>query len=178
VKKPFVTLSSAVAWSSPWYNVRQDKILLPNGVEGTYNVVQKNDAVWIVPVTPNGDIVLIHTYRYTVDDWCWEVPAGNIEEGQTPQEAAAVELAQEAGGVAKSWEYIGRFYPANGICNAVGHIFLARGVTLSNTAHEPAEVMTVHRVSRAEALAMARDGRISDGPSALALLLCAGKLDA
>lgn len=177
MKKPFVTLSSAVVWSSPWYNVRQDRILLPNGVEGTYNVVQKNDAVWIVPVTPNREIVLIHTYRYTVDDWCWEVPAGNIEEGQTPQEAAAVELAQEAGGTAESWEYIGRFYVANGICDEVGHIFLARGVTLNETAHEPAEVMTVYRFSRAQALAMAQDGRISDGPSALALLLCAGKID-
>ena len=177
MQKPFVTLSSAVVWSSPWYSIRQDKILLPDGEEGTYNIVQKNDAVWIVPALESGDIVLIHTYRYTVDDWCWEVPAGNVEVGQTPQEAAVAELAQEVGGQAESWEYIGRFYLANGICDEVGHIFLARGVTLSATAHEPAEVMTVHRFSRAEALAMAQDGRISDGPSALALLLCANKLD-
>ena len=61
-------------------------------------------------------------------------------------------------------------------CNEVGHIFLATDVTAGDTHHEAAEVMHVHRLPVGRALAMARAGEISDGPSALALLLCADRL--
>ncbi|MCB8944553.1 MAG: hypothetical protein H6658_12455 [Ardenticatenaceae bacterium] len=66
MKKPYQTLSSRIAWSSPWYRIRQDEIITPNGQPGVYNVVEKEAAVWIVPVLANGDVVLIYNYRYTV----------------------------------------------------------------------------------------------------------------
>lgn len=66
MKKPFQTLSSRTAWSCPWYRVRQDEIRLPDGQTAVYNVVEKPEAVWIIPVTADGEIVLIRTYRYTV----------------------------------------------------------------------------------------------------------------
>lgn len=174
--RPFQTVTSRIVWTCPWYRVRQDAILTPDGRPGEYNVIEKADAVWIVPVTAEGQIVMVYQYRYTIDEWCWEVPAGSLEEGQTAEEAARLELQQEVGGVAQQLSYIGRFYLANGICNEAGHIFLATGVTLGETRHEPAEAMSVHRMTVATALAMARAGQISDGPSALALLLCADRL--
>ncbi len=176
--RPFQTLSSRIVWACPWYRVRQNAIITPDGRPGEYNVIEKADAVWIVPVTPQGEIVMVYQYRYTIDTWCWEVPAGSLETGQTLEEAARLELWQEVGGVAARLEYIGRFYLANGICNEVGHIFLATGVVLGEPRHEPAEVMSVHRHPAAKALDMARSGQISDGPSALALLLCADRLAA
>ncbi|MCA9945839.1 MAG: hypothetical protein KC449_20290 [Anaerolineales bacterium] len=66
MKRPFKTISSRIAWSCPWYAVRQDEILLPDGSQGVYNTVTKPTAVWILPVTPQGEIVLCHSYRYTV----------------------------------------------------------------------------------------------------------------
>lgn len=177
-ERPFRTLSSRVAWSCPWYRVRQDDIVMPNGRQGVYHVIEKADAVWIVPLTTRGQVVMVRQYRYTIDDWCWEVPAGSLEPGQTVEEAARKELLEEAGGVAESFEYFGRFYLANGICNEVGHIFLATGVILGPTRHEAAEVMEVHLFPIEQALSMAREGRITDGPSALALLLCAERLTA
>lgn len=175
---PFKTLSTRVAWSCPWYAVRQDEITLPNGQRGEYNVIEKTDAVWIVPVTSAGEIVLVYHYRYTVDDWCWEIPAGGIHPGQSPQEAAVAELREEIGGTAVTLTPLGRFYTANGICNEAGHFFLAQGVTLGRPHHEPAEVMEIHPTPAAEALRMARAGEISDAPSVLALLLCAPLLPA
>jgi 8-oxo-dGTP pyrophosphatase MutT (NUDIX family) len=176
--RPFKTLSSRIAWACPWYRVRQDEIITPDGQPGIYHVVEKADAVWIVPVTLDGRIAMVYQYRYTVDDWCWEIPAGSVKPGQTLEDTVHEELHEEVGGEADELAYVGRFYLANGICNEVGHNFLATGVILSEPHHEAAEVMHVHRLPLAEALQMARSGQISDGPTALALLLCADRLAA
>lgn len=176
--RPFQTIASRIAWECPWYRVRQDDILTPDGRPGVYNVIEKADAVWIVPVTAAGEVLMVYQYRYTVDEWCWEVPAGSVKPGQTREEAAREELREEVGGEGGELTYISRAFLANGICNEVGHFFLATGVAVGPTHHEAAEVMHVHRLPIATALRMARAGEISDGPTALALLLCAGQLEA
>lgn len=139
-------------------------------------MVQHDGAVWIVPLTTSGQIVLLNHYRYTVQDWCLELPAGGLREGETPEEVARKELREEIGGRAQCWSYVGQFYTSNGISNEVAHIFLATGVTLHETSHEPAEVMEIHPVPLDEALRMAHANEISDGPSALALLLSEPRL--
>jgi ADP-ribose pyrophosphatase len=158
--------------------VRQDAILTPDGHPGTYNTVEKRDAVWILPVTVDGRIPLLYHYRYTIDDWCWEIPAGSVENGRTLEETARLELLEEVGGVAQSLEYIAPYYLANGICNERGHFFLATGVALGAPAHEAAEVIEIHLHAIADVLAMTQAHQITDGPSALAILLCADRLRA
>ncbi|MCB8944518.1 MAG: NUDIX hydrolase [Ardenticatenaceae bacterium] len=176
--KPFRTISSRIAWSCPWYNIRQDEIITPDGQPGIYNVVQTPGAVWIIPVTPTKEIALIYSYRYTVDTWCYEIPAGGIKPGQSPKEAAQAELLEEVGGAAKTIEYFARFYTMNGIGDEEAHIFLATGVTLGKVQHEPTEVIQIHLKPIDEVLRMAQANEISDGPSALAILLCAERLKA
>ncbi len=175
---PFKTVASRIAWSCPWYRVRQDEIITPDGRPILYNVIEKADAVWIVPITTQGQLAMVHQFRHTVGEWCLEVPAGSVKPGQTIEEAAREELCEEVGGAAESLDYIGRFFMANGICNEVGHVFLAAGVVLGDPRHESAEVMSIILKTPDEALHMAQTGKISDGPSALALLLCAGRLAA
>jgi ADP-ribose pyrophosphatase len=175
---PIKTLSQKVVWSCPWYSVRRDEILLPDGRSGVYNVVQKEAAVWILPVTLEKQVVLIRSYRYTVGDWCWEIPAGSLKTGQDAAEAARAELAEEVGGRAQQLEYLGQSYMANGICDEIGHFFLATGVALGEPDHEAAEVIEVHLKSIAEVLQMARSNEINDAPSALVILLCADRLEA
>jgi len=174
---PFKTLSSRIAWSCPWYSIRQDDIIMPDGKQGVYNVVEHPGAVWIIPVTPDGKIVLINSYRYTVDEWCIEIPAGGIKSDQSLAEAARAELMEEVGGTAVTLEKVAQFYTMNGIGNEVAHIFLATGVTLGPTNHESAEVLELRPTPIEEALRMARSNEVSDGPSALALLLCTDKLN-
>lgn len=174
--KPFKTTKQEIVWSCPWYAVRQDEIVLPNGEPGVYNTITKGPAVWILPVTAHGEIVLLWQYRYTVDDWVWEIPAGSVKPGQTIEEAAREELLEEIGGTAGQLDYLGQSYMANGICDEVGHFFLATHVTLGTPAHEPAEVMQIHTKPVAEVLEMVANGRITDAPSALVILMCQSRL--
>jgi ADP-ribose pyrophosphatase len=169
--QPYQTLGSKIVWSSPWYALRQDQIRLPDGSEGTYTIVEKPDAVWVVPVTAGGEIVLIWHYRYTVDRWFWEIPAGNIPDGCSPEKAARRELLEEIGGVAESLRLVAHFYTMTGIGTEAAHVFLATGVTLGKAHREPTEVMEIRTFPAVRVLEMAREGKIDDGPSALALLL-------
>ncbi len=177
--KPFKQLDTKIAWSCDWYHIRQDKIQLPDGSIGQYNIVEKSPAVWVLPITPDKQIVLVQQYRYTVNDICWELPAGSVKPGQTLEEAAREELHEEVGGTTeKPLIYGGQFYTANGITNEVSHYFLALDVMLSEPAHEPAESIKVHTKSIAEVLQMAHNHQITDGPSALILLLAESRLRA
>lgn len=168
---PITTLDSRRAWECPWYAVRQDRILLPGDVEGVYNVVEMHDAVWIVPVTSDGQIVLLWHYRYPLKAWGWELPSGRVEDGQTPDDAARRELAEEAGGTGADWRFLMRVPTMKGISDEYAHLYCAVGVTLGTTHHEAAEVITVHTFPIAQVMAMARAGEISDAISVLALLL-------
>jgi ADP-ribose pyrophosphatase len=174
---PYQTLSSRLLWTSPWYSLREDQVRFPDGSQGVYTVVEKRDAVWVVPALADGRLVLIRNYRYTVGEWLWEVPAGGIEPGIAPQEMARRELAEEVGGQAQSLEEVARFYTMPGIGDEVAHIFLARGVALGEPRHEPSEVMERHAFPLSAVLSMIHRGELADGPSALAVLLCLPHLE-
>jgi len=159
-------------WQSPWYNLRQDRLRTAEGHEFTYTIVDHPGAVWIVPVTRQGQVVLIRSYRYPVDDWCYEVPAGGLSPGLTPEEVARRELLEEVGGTAADLRHVGHFYTSNGISNEVAYVYFASGVELGEAQPEPTELMEIRLVPVGEALRMAHEGEITDGPSALALLWC------
>lgn len=170
--RPYTTCSSHYLWESRWYNVRQDQLRARDGSELTYTVVEKPGAVWIVPVTPDGQMVLIDQYRYAVDAWCLEVPAGNVEPGVDAAAMAARELSEEIGGTAAQIVHITDFFTMNGIGNEIAQVFLALGVTLGEAHRETTEHIALRTVPVDEALHLARAGAIKDGPSALAILLC------
>jgi ADP-ribose diphosphatase len=168
---PITRIDSRRAWECAWYGVRQDRIRLPDGGEGVYNVLEHPDAVWIVPVTTAGEIVLIHHFRYPLQQWNWEVPSGSITSGESPLQAAQRELREEAGGAAANWRFLMRLSTMNGIGTEYANLFLATGVTLGATAHEPAEVMAIHPLPAPEVIRRARAGEINDVVSVLAVLL-------
>ena len=168
---PITPIESRRAWECRWYGVRQDRIRLPNGSEGEYNVVELPDAVWVLPMTAAGEIVLLYHYRYPLGTWGWELPSGSISPGDTPLATAQRELLEEAGGTAAEWRFLMKASTMKGIGTEYAHLYLASSVTLGATDHEPAEVMTVHTLPVEQVLAMARAGEIHDAISVLALLL-------
>lgn len=167
---PIQTLNSHTAFSCRWYSVRKDAVLFPDGKQGEYNVVDVIPCIFVVPVTPAGDIVLIRHYRHTLKQWVWEIPAGGIEE-QSRDETVIAELREEIGGVASHVSYLGEFFPSNGFSNEIAHLYVAWNVTLGEQQLESAEVITVHPTPLDQVLEMIHTNQLKDAPSALAILL-------
>ncbi|MEA3335409.1 MAG: GrpB family protein [Chloroflexota bacterium] len=160
---------------SHWHNLRQDQVRLPAGQKITFTYQEHPGFITVVPLTSDGQVVMIRSYRYTVDDWCWEMPAGGLGDnaGLPPEEVARQELLQEAGATCVEMCNIGWFYSMNGTADARCTIFLAVGVALNGDQQlEATEQIEVQLVPVEKALQMARDGRMTDGDSALALLRC------
>lgn len=168
--RPFRVTSSHIAWACPWYRVRQDQLLLPDGHTAVYNVIEKPDAVYVLPFTSAGDIVLIRTYRHTIGQWSWELPAGNIQPGQTPQDAAVAELREEIGGVSNQWQLVGDFFAGNGTCDEKTTLFVARDVRLSAPSHEQMEFIEIHTLDTAVVQRMVQANEITDAVTVLAIL--------
>jgi ADP-ribose pyrophosphatase len=172
-EEPIKTLESRVVYTNdPWYQLRKDRIELPDGSLGQYTVIERPGGVWILPLLKDGRIVLIRNYRHTIKGWLWEIPAGGLKDGIPPEEMARRELSEEIGGEAESLTLAARFYTMPGVGDELAHVYLARGVTLGEAHLEPTEIMERHILELDSVQQMIYDGTLMDGPSALAVLLC------
>jgi ADP-ribose pyrophosphatase len=171
--EPYHTFKSHIAWHNLYYAVREDTVRYPDGSMGSYAVVEKAPAVYIVPLLDVAHMVLIHTYRYPLRRWQWEVPAGAVEPGSSLEESARAELLQEIGGRAETLLPIGSFATMPGFGVEQAHVFLAHQVTLSLPQLEASEAIERHIVPVKRALHMALYGQMEDGPSSLAVLRAA-----
>lgn len=167
-------LSTEYPFDYHMFRIRRDRVRWPDGQVRPYAYIEADGAVWVVPVTADGQVILIHQFRYTIDDWCWEVVAGGFHDFDgSPLELAQRELAEEIGGSSDDWLLVGSFRPGVSTIDEICHIVLARNVRLDREPHrEPGEIIEVHTVPLERALKMAYSGEMMDGHSAFALLRC------
>ena len=171
-------LESEVLDESLFSKVYRDKIDC-DGRKITYTYLKSPGAVFVVPVTEEGKFVLIKNYRWTVDEACWEVPAGIVADRKDmPFDAIAKdEMYEEAGCVGGEFHSLGKVFSANGIVNITLHLFLAVNVKRVKSAPEAGEkILEVKEVTRAELETMLDTNQISDGDSVMILLLALRKL--
>ena len=167
-------LATEYPYTYHMFRVREDQVRWPDGHIGPYAYIQATGAVWVVPVTIEGEVILIRQFRYTIDAWSWEVPAGGFHDfSGSPLELARRELAEEVGGTSDDWLHVGSYRPGVSIMDKICHILLARDVRLDREpSREPSEIIEVHLVPPERALEMAKNGEMVDGHSALAILRC------
>lgn len=168
-------LGSKTRFENNICRLREDEVELEGGKKMEYAYIERDEAVIIVPVTPAGEVVLLKQYRYPVDEWCLEVPAGGTHDtgSESLEEVARKELREEVGGTAKSLTYVDFFYSANSMSDEKCHVFLALGVELKKKPNtEASESIQIQLLVAEKAVELARSGAIKTGPCALALLLC------
>jgi len=165
--------SSQLVTGSQWRAVIEDRLLTDDGRYTGYTYLAVPRAVLVVPVTDSGELVLVRRYRHPVRDWTLEIPAGSVEDGETPIEAAERGLAEGIGGAAREWRHLTTFYSSSAYVSLRSEVFLATGVLLERPPPEQDEDVSVVILPVSEALERARAGALRDGQTALALLLAA-----
>jgi rSAM/selenodomain-associated transferase 1 len=158
---------------SPWRAVVHDRLRRQDGGRTGYAYLAVPRAVFVVPVTDAGELVLVRQYRHPVRDWTLEVPAGSVEDGEPPLDAARRELLEEVGGRAADWRHLGSFYSSSAHLSLRSDAYLATEVVLGRSSPELGEELATVRVPAGEAIARARAGGFVEGQTALAILLAA-----
>ena len=169
------TLDSRAVHQGRAFRTVQDRVRLPNGREATMDVVRHASSVILVPLPEPERVILVRQYRYAVDRWIWELPAGNVEPGEDPEAAARRECAEETGWTAESAERIGAFYPTPGYCDELMIFYRLTGLTsVSDLALDADEVLEPQVFTLDAARRMVAEAPVADMKTALGLGLLDG----
>src|SRR5436190_15618644 len=122
------TLNSERVYTGKVFNVDRDHVKMPNGRATTVDIVRHSRSVVIIPVPEPGKIVLIRQFRYPVKRVLWEVPAGSVDEGETPVDAARRECHEEIGLVPATLVRLAALYPTPGYCDEEMIFFRVSGL--------------------------------------------------
>lgn len=144
---------------------------MPDGEVVSRDLIHYAGAAVILPVLPDGRIVLIRNYRFAVEERLWELPAGMLEEGEPPEACAARELIEETGYTAGRIEKLGAFYTGPGTTDENMHSFLATDLTDGKQDLERYEDIAVEIVPDETVREMVCSGEIHDGKTIATLAL-------
>ena len=151
---------------------------MPDGRCSEFEIIRHPGGAAILPVLADGRILLIRQFRPAVEAMVYEIPAGRLEPGETPQSCAERELSEEAGYVAREVLTLGSFWSTVGFCDERVYLFLGRELTSVARQLEPDEVIDLCPMSLEEALQKLDSGEVLDSKTQLALLhyrrLCHG----
>ncbi len=153
-----------------------DRVRFPNGREGELEVVRHAGAAAMVPLADDGRVLLIRQYRYAPGEWLYEVPAGTLAPGESPEACAHRELIEEAGHSARELVPLGWIWTTPGFTDEKIWLYLARGLAPAAQNLDEDETLTVEPTPFDDAVAMAESGAMVDAKSCCALLRAAALL--
>jgi len=153
-------------------------VINPKGGPGIYGKVHfRNKAIGIIPLDDDLNTWLVGQYRFTLDEYSWEIPMGGGPIDVNILESAKRELKEETGLSACEWTEILRIHTSNSVTDEEGFVFLAQGLTEGETDFDLTEDIAIKKLPFADSLRMVIDGLITDSLSMAGILSVARRLD-
>jgi ADP-ribose pyrophosphatase len=162
-------ISGEEVYAGGFLHVHRDVVRLPDGSQTAREYIRHPGAVGIVALPGDGNVLLVRQHRYPHRRDFIEIPAGKLEPDEPALETGKRELLEETGYVAARWSLLGVIHNAIAYSDEAIELYLARGLTLRAQALDHGEFLEVLTMPLAEALAMTRDGRITDVKSIVGL---------
>ena len=158
-------------YDSEWVRLTLVDVEVPDGPRFEHHVVRRpNFAAGVVVHDAERGLLLIYRHRFITDTWGWEIPAGRIDPGETPEVAAARETLEETGWRPGPISPLLTFQPTNGLSDQRFHIFLADGATHEGEPSDPGEAERIAWVPIDEVRALVGRGEMPDGLSLTSVL--------
>jgi 8-oxo-dGTP pyrophosphatase MutT (NUDIX family) len=172
VNNPWTTLSGKTVYDNNWINVEEHDVINPAGGKGIYGKVHfKNKAIGIVALDKNDYTWLVGQYRYTLNEYSWEIPEGGGPLGRPLLESAKRELKEETGLTAKNWHLLMRLHTSNSVTDEEAFIFLAEDLEEGKNELEDTEAdLVVRKMPFKTAVDWVMNGEITDSLSVAAIL--------
>jgi ADP-ribose pyrophosphatase len=166
----FRLLNSKQIYRGRVVDLRVDRIVEPGGVKVLRELVVHPGSVVVLPVFPDGRVLLVRQFRYAARQMLWELVAGGLEPREKPLQAARRELSEETGYHARRLKPLFSFFPSPGILREQMHLVMAQGLTPGEAAPEEGERLEVRIFQPVELRRMLRANKISDAKTLVGLM--------
>ncbi len=173
----FELLKSEIVYPGRAFTVRRDTLRLPDNREHTFDIVVHIGSVIILPLDGEGQLLFVRQYRHAAGTDLLELPAGTLDEGETPETCARREVREETGMAAGNMEHLGGFYLAPGYSTEYMHVYLATDLKFDPLQADEDEFLSVERFPLSDAIKMFERGEIQDAKSIAAILLAHRQLE-
>lgn len=158
-------------YDSDWVSLRLVDVEVPGQQRFEHHVVRvAKEASGTVVYDPDRGVLLLWRHRFITDTWGWEIPAGRIEAGESPEQAAVRETLEETGWQLRAIRHLVTYQPTNGLSDQRFHLFFADGADQVSDPTDPGESERVEWVPLARVVQIARAGEMADGLSLTAVL--------
>jgi ADP-ribose pyrophosphatase len=170
---PWRTLSTKPIYRNRWLALREDSVELPDGRTTIYGVVSCGDCVGVLPFVDQNTVLLVRQYRYVAGRATWEMPTGGVHQGETVEEAAQRELAEEAGYRAGRLTRVSTYHTSKSVMEETAHLFLGEALVPAPIRPDETEFIAIRPFPFAAALEMVLSGEIVDSMTIIAILRAA-----
>ena len=163
-------LSSQIVYEGKVFGIRRDEVIEPTGVRTTREMITHPGSVVVLPVLPDGRVLLIQQYRYAARQYLWELVAGRMDGGETPEQGAARELKEETGYTAKKLKVFLEFFPTPGFLEEKMYLLLAEGLTPGEATPEDDEKIIAKAYTHKQLEEMLRKKKLRDAKTIAGIL--------
>lgn len=170
-------LSSENIYAGKIMTVKKDQVMLPDGRQGVREIVQLSDAVAVLALNDNNEVLMVRQFRYPTGENLLEIPAGKVEKGEQPLDCAKRELEEETGCRAAVWKELCYFFTSPGFCTEKIYLYLAGELSMHETKFDQDEFIEIETVNVNDALEMIRNGSIKDAKTIIGILFLSNQAD-
>ncbi len=164
------TISSEIKYKGKILNLRIDTVESVNG-ESTREIVEHSGGAVVLPLLPNKNVVMIRQFRKPLERDVLEIPAGKIEQGESPEETAFRELQEETGYMANNMTLLTKMYPSVGYSEELLYIYLATDLEPGETDFDENEDIDTYSYHIDDLYEMVMEGKIQDAKTQVAILM-------
>ncbi len=150
--------------------VHEDTVQLVDGTQAKREIVDHNGGVAIIGLTEESEVLLVRQFRAPYKEVLFEIPAGKLEKGEDPFEAAKREFQEECGCTAENFKYIGELYPTPGYCGEIIRLYYATGLEFGEQHLDEDERLDVYKVQLGEAFDRCINGEFKDAKTQIGIM--------